>query len=159
MQGQTCRMQGRTWILEEKCRGIHTYRTQVGVWSLYISLFLSMFLSRSHALSRRRTLSLSSRRDLALVDPLVPGILIGVRMAEDLIACCRALPRCYHRPCQEKFLQPEHMLSRRVVRDRIDFPRQNLGLVRHPRVVPLVQRVRVVASDSLHCVCVCVCVC
>ena len=79
-------------------------------------------------------------------------------MAEDLIACCRALPRCYHRPCQEKFLQPEHMLSRRVVRDRIDFPRQNLGLVRHPRVVPLVQRVRVVASDSLHCVCVCVCV-
>lgn len=70
-------------------------------------------------------------------------------MTDKLVACCRALPCSNHGPRQKELLQPEEMLPCRVMRDRIDLPRQNLVLVRHPVVVPLVKSVSVVASNGL----------
>jgi len=98
VQGHTCRIQGRTWISEEKCRGIqkyrrHKYRRQAGFWSFYISLSPSIFLSRAYALSHTHPLSLSGKRDLALVDTLILGLLIGVKSGRgsDSMLCTHTL--------------------------------------------------------------------
>jgi hypothetical protein len=48
------------------------------------------------------------------------------------------LSRCDDRPREEKLLQPEKMLALSVMGDSIDFARENVLLMRHPVVIPLV---------------------
>ena len=59
-------------------------------------------------------------RHLTGIHPLIAGVAVRVRVAQNLIASCRALARGHNRPRQEELLQPEQVLACCVVGDGVE---------------------------------------
>ena len=87
---------------------------------------------------------------MAWVDPAITGVVVLVGVGKDLVAGGSALTSRDDRPRKEDLPHSEHASTAKVAVLAVELSTEDVLLVGHPVVIPLVQSVGVVSADVLH---------